>query len=189
MLLDYREEELILRAQQGDTEAFASLYDSHVGKVYGYLYKRLDQPADAEDVTAEVFVRAMRALPSFQVTGAPIGAWLIRIAHNLAVNHLKKQSRRQEVTFLDESRASAEDPAELALRQASFEEVSSVMEDLTDLQRQVIEFRFLRQLTVAETADRMNRTESAVKFLQHSAIRALRRRLGNLETALNGSDL
>jgi RNA polymerase sigma-70 factor (ECF subfamily) len=188
MLLDYREEELILKAQQGDTEAFASLYDSHVGQVYGYLYKRLDQPADAEDVTAEVFVRAIQALPSFELTGAPFGAWLIRIAHNLAVNHLKKLSRRQEVTFLDESRASAEDPAELALQKAILEEVSSVMEDLTDLQRQVMEFRFFRQLTVAETANHMSRSESAVKFLQHSAIRALRRRLGNSKTAMNGSD-
>ena len=189
MLLDYSEEELILRAQQGDTEAFASLYESHVGQVYGYLYRRLDQPADAEDVTAEVFVRAMQALPSFQVTGAPFGAWLIRIAHNLMVNHIKKQSRRPEVAFLDESRASAEDPAELAMQQTTFEEVSSVMDDLTELQKQVMEFRFLRQLTVAETADRMNRSEGAVKFLQHSAIRALRRRLGNLEAAMNGSDL
>jgi RNA polymerase sigma-70 factor (ECF subfamily) len=189
MLLDYSEEELILRAQQGDTEAFASLYESHVGQVYGYLYRRLDQPADAEDVTAEVFVQAIQALPSFQVTGAPFGAWLIRIAHNLMVNHIKKQGRRPEVALFYEDSPSSEDPAELALQQATFEEVSSVMGSLTDLQRQVIGFRFLHQLTVAETADRMHRSEGAVKFLQHSAIRALRRRLGKLGSAMNWSDL
>ena len=62
------------------------------------------------------------------------------------------------------------------------------MEHLTDLQKQVIEFRFLRQLTIAETADRMGRAEGAVKFLQHSAVRALRSRLGYLELEINESD-
>jgi RNA polymerase sigma-70 factor (ECF subfamily) len=156
--------------------------------VYGYLYKRLEQPADAEDITADVFVRAMQALPSFELTGAPFGAWLIRIAHNLAVNHLKKQSRRQEVALFDEDSPSSEDPAVIAVERAKFEEVSAFIEQLTDLQRQVIEFRFLRQLTIAETADRMNRSQSAVKFLQHSAVRALRSRLGDMESEINGSD-
>jgi RNA polymerase sigma-70 factor (ECF subfamily) len=188
MLVDCCEQELILGAQHGEADALASLYDSHAGQVYGYLYKRLDQPADAEDVTAEVFVRAMRALPSFEQTGAPFGAWLIHIAHNLAVNHQKKQSRRQEVALLNGDAPSAADPAELALQQITFEEVSAAMGQLTDLQRQVIEFRFLRQLTIAETADRMGRTEGAVKFLQHSAVRALRSRLGYLELEINESD-
>ena len=185
MLVDCCEQELVLRAQRGEIEAFASLYDSHAGQVYGYLYKRLDQPADAEDITAEVFVRAMKALPSFELRGAPFGSWLVRIAHNLAVNHQKKQSRRQEVALLDGDAPSAADPAELALRQIAFEQVSAAVEQLTDLQKQVIEFRFLRQLTIAETADRMGRAEGAVKFLQHSAVRALRSRLGYLEMEFN----
>lgn len=185
MLVDCCEQELILRAQHGEADALASLYDSHAGPVYGYLYRRLDQPADAEDVTAEVFVRAIRALPSFEQTGVPFGAWLIRIAHNLAVNHQKKQCRRQEVALFDECSPSGDDPAELALRQATFKEVSAAMEQLTELQRQVIEFRFLRQLTIAETADRMDRTEGAVKFLQHSAVRALRRSLGYPEMEID----
>lgn len=189
MLPDRSEEDLIRRAQRSETEALACLYESHAGQVYRYLSNRLAQPADAEDVTAEVFLRAMLALPSFEIRDAPFRAWLLRIAHNLAVNHLKKQSRRREVGLLDERAPSGEDPAELALQQANFEEVSSVMGNLTDLQRQVIEFRFLRQLTVAETADHMSRSESAVKFLQYSAIRALRRRLSGIETDIDGSDL
>jgi RNA polymerase sigma-70 factor (ECF subfamily) len=185
MLVDRCEQELILRAQHGEAEALASLYDSHAGRVYGYLYKRVEQPADAEDITADVFVQAMQALPSFELTGAPFGAWLIRIAHNLAVNHQKKQSRRQEVALLNGDAPLAADPAELALQQITFEEVSAAMEQLTELQRQVIEFRFLRQLTIAETADRMGRAKGAVKFLQHSALRALRRSLGYLEMEIN----
>jgi RNA polymerase sigma-70 factor, ECF subfamily len=185
MLVDCCEQELILRAQRGEIEAFASLYNSHAGRVYGYLYKRLDQPADAEDITTDVFVRAMQALPSLELTGAPFGSWLVRIAHNLAVNHRKKQGRRQEVALLDGYAPSAADPAELALQQIAFEQVSAAMEQLTKLQKHVIEFRFLRQLTIAETADRMGRAEGAIKSLQHSAVRALRSRLGSLEMEIN----
>ena len=94
---DYNEEMVIRAAQAGDREAFASLYEAHVDRVYHYLLRRMGQPADAEDVTAEVFIRAMKALKSFEFRGAPFVAWLLRIAHNTAVNHMKKQSRRQEV--------------------------------------------------------------------------------------------
>jgi RNA polymerase sigma-70 factor (ECF subfamily) len=89
------------------------------------------------------------------------------------------------VALLDEFSPSGDDPAELALQQITFEEVSAAMEQLTELQRQVIEFRFLRQLTIVETAECMGRAEGAVKFLQHSAVRALRRSLGYLEMEIN----
>jgi RNA polymerase sigma-70 factor (ECF subfamily) len=178
---DCSEEELIHLAQRGDREAFAILYDSHVGQVYQYLLNRLGQPADAEDVTAEVFIRAMRALPSFEIRGAPLIAWLLRIAHNQAVNHLKRRSRRQEVDLFDSGMPSDDDPAELAVQRTAFEEVSTAMGTLTSLQQQVLQLRFLRQLTITETAHRMSRSEKAVKFLQHSAVKALRRRLSNKE--------
>lgn len=178
---DCSEEELIHLAQRGDREAFAILYESHVGQVYQYLLNRLGQPADAEDVTAEVFIRAMRALPSFEIRGAPLIAWLLRIAHNQAVNHLKRRSRRQEVDLFDSGMPSDDDPAELAVQRTAFEEVSTAMGTLTSLQQQVLQLRFLRQFTIAETAHRMSRSEKAVKFLQHSAVKALRRRLSNKE--------
>ena len=183
MQSDFSEEELISRAQQGDREAFALLYEANVERIYHYLLNRLGQPADAEDVTAEVFIRAMKALPSFEMRGAPFIAWLLRIAHNVAVNQLKKQSRRQEVDLFDSGMASGDDPAELALQRTAFEEVSTAMGTLTSLQQQVLQLRFLRQFSIAETADRMSRSEKAVKFLQHSAVRALRKRLGNQEAA------
>ena len=93
---DYNEERVIRAAQAGDREAFAWLYETYVDRVYHYLLRRMGQPADAEDVTAEVFIRAMKALKSFEFRGAPFIAWLFRIAHNTAINHLKKHSRRQE---------------------------------------------------------------------------------------------
>ncbi len=179
---EYNEERVIRAAQAGDREAFASLYEAHVDRVYHYLLRRMGQPADAEDVTAEVFIRAMKALKSFELRGAPFVAWLLRIAHNTAVNHMKKQSRRQEVPLLD-NLPDVNDPAELALNQVASEDVSRAMRGLTALQRQVITLRYMAQLSIAETAAKMERTEGAIKFLQHSAIRALQRTMGRQEAS------
>ena len=99
MQREYTEEDLICAAQQGDRESFALLYETHADRVYRYLLNRLGQPADAEDVTAEVFIRAMKALPSFKITGVPIIAWLLRIAHNSAINYMKKQARPHCLAF------------------------------------------------------------------------------------------
>lgn len=178
---EYTEEDLIRAAQQGDRDSFALLYEIHADRVHQYLVRRLGEPADAEDLTAEVFLKAMNALPSFKITGAPIIAWLLRIAHNASVNHLKKRSRHNEVELFDMGISSGDDPADVAVRKTEFDEVTAAMSGLTTLQRQVLNLRFLRQQSTAETANQMSRSEKAVKFLQHSAIRALRRRLTNRE--------
>jgi RNA polymerase sigma-70 factor, ECF subfamily len=178
---EYSEEQLIRAAQSGDREAFAHLYEANVDQVFQYLLRKIGQPADAEDVTAEVFIRAMRALPSFEMRGAPFIAWLLRIAHNIAINYMKQRSRRKELFLQDSTIASHDDPVDLALQRVAFDEVSIQMETLTSLQRQVLNLRFLRQLSIAEIAEQMSRSEKAVKFLQHSALRALRRRLNGKE--------
>ena len=170
------EEGLVRAAQGGQREAFARLYETHVERIYRYLLVRLGQPADAEDVTTEVFIRAMKALPSYKISGTPLIAWLYRIAHNEAVNYLKKRARRGETT-LEEVMATSDDPAEEALSRVSFREASLAMEGLTELQRQVLSLRFAGELSIAETAKIMKRREGAVKFLQHSALHALRTEL------------
>lgn len=185
MQSDYREQDLIQAAQKGNREAFGQLYEMYANRVYRYLLARLGEPADAEDVTAEVFIRAMQALPSYRIKGAPFVSWLLRIAHNQAVNCVKRRARRREVPLV-ETLSTTDDPEETALRQAMMSEVSQAMEGLTDLQREVLTLRFSADLTLAETAGVMNRRVQAVKFLQHSALRALRRLLGEQEEADHG---
>ena len=179
---EYNEERVIRAAQAGDREAFALLYEAHVDRVYHYLLRRMGQPADAEDVTAEVFIRAMKALESFEIRGAPFVAWLLRIANSMAFYQMKKQSRRREVPLQD-NLSGGNDPADLALNQVASEEVSRAMQGLTALQRQVMTLRYMAQLSIAETAAKMERTEGAIKFLQHSAIRALQRTMGRQEAS------
>lgn len=175
MQVDNRDESALVRAaQRGDREAFASLYEANVERIYRYVRARLAEPADAEDVTTEIFIRAMKALPSYKEKGVPFASWLYRIAHNEAVNYMKKRSRRGETPLLD-TVAGHDDPANVALSQVSHSEVVRGMDTLTDLQREVLGLRFAGELSIKETAVAMNRSEQAVKFLQHSALRAMRR--------------
>ena len=168
------ENDLIAAARDGSRDAFAQLYETHVDRVYAYLLSRLRQASDAEDVTAEVFIRAMKGLKGYKHQGKPFIAWLIRIAHNEAVNYMKKRARRQEVPIVEVA-SKSDGPEELTLRKASAGEIAEAMEGLTELQRGVLQLRFAAELSIEETAESMDRTEGAVKFLQFSALRALRR--------------
>jgi len=168
------EEALVLSAQGGNRDAFAQLYEANVDRIYRYLLARLTQPADAEDITAEVFMQAMKSLPSYKAMGTPLIAWLFRIAHNQAVNFMKKRARRKE-TLLMETAAGYDSPEEKVLDQVMSGEVRESMHALTDLQRQVLSLRFAADLSIGEVARVMHRKEGAVKALQFSALRALRR--------------
>ena len=186
MLIENQEEEaLVLAAQKGDRDAFAQLYEANVDRIYRYLLARLTEPADAEDVTAEVFVQAMKSLPSYKSRGTPLIAWLFRIAHNQAVNYMKKRARRKE-TILTETAAAYDSPEEEVIDRVRFGELLGAMGELTDLQRQVLILRFGADHSIAEVAKVMRRKEGAVKFLQFSALRALRRVWSLQEAASHG---
>ena len=169
-----REEELVSSAQRGDREAFARLYEANVERVYRYVLTRTGDSTDAEDVTSEVFIRAMNGLRSYKRSGVPLIAWLYRIARNESVNYMKKRARRGETPVQDQITA-PDNPEESALSQVAYSEVVQAMDDLTDLQREVLSLRFAGELSIAEAAKAMDRSEEAVKFLQHSALRAMRR--------------
>ena len=161
----YEEEALVVSSQRGDRNAFARLYEANVERVYRYLLARMREPTDAEDVTAEVFIRAMRALPSYKSRGIPFIAWLFRIARNQAINHLKKRTNRKEMPLMD-SFTAPEDTEGEALKRVGFGEVTLAMNELTALQREVLEIRFGGGLSIAEASTTMDRTQGAVKFLQ-----------------------
>ena len=185
MAITYDEPQLISSAQRGDRQAFAILYEMYEDRVYRYLLGRMAEPTDAEDVTAEVFIRAMKALPKYKDQGVPFVAWLFRIAHNLWVNHLKKQGTRKE-TVLEDTIPAPNDPAEEALERVAAKEVLGAMESLTQLQQEVLMLRFAGELTINETAGVMERSQQSVKSLQFSALRALRRVLASQEVVTHG---
>ncbi|HEY86831.1 MAG TPA: sigma-70 family RNA polymerase sigma factor [Dehalococcoidia bacterium] len=174
------EQNLVHRAQQGDKEAFAQLYENHFDKIYRYVALRIGNKTEAEDVTQQAFLNALRSISSFKWKGTPFSAWLFRIAHNLVVDYLRK-GKKQTTTPLDESLVDSDsNPQREAEYRLDIEQLVSATKQLTAAQREVISLRFAGELSVAEVAKVMGKSQGAVKALQHSAIVALRKVLSGV---------
>lgn len=171
------EQALVRRAQQGDKEAFADLYESHFDKVYRYLTLKTGSRTEAEDMTQQVFVKAYRSIRSFKWKGPPFSSWLFRIAHNVMVDFFRRQAKRPTVPLNESLVAGGEDPMKVVELRFDVERVAAATWRLTDAQQEVISLRFAGGLAIAEVAQAMGKSQGAVKALQHSAIAALRRLL------------
>ena len=168
------EESLVRRAQQRDQEAFTELYEEYFDKIYRYIAFRIGNKTEAEDMTQQVFLNAIKSISSFRWKGVPFSAWLFRIAHNQVVDYLRKKARRITVP-LTESLGSTDDNLELVVeRNLEMERVLLATRQLTRVQGEVISLRFAAGLSIAEVAKAMGKSQGAVKALQHSAIVALR---------------
>ena len=171
------EESLIRRAQQRDQEAFTQLYEQHFDRIYRYVALRIGDKIEAEDMTQQVFINALRSISSFKWKGIPFSAWLFRIAHNQVVDYLRKKAKRATIP-LDESQASSDiNPQLMAEHRLDIERLLSATKHLTEAQREVVSLRFAGELSIAQVAKVMGKSEGAVKALQHSAIVALRKTL------------
>ena len=168
---------LVERAQTGDGEAFAQLYDRYVDLVYGYIQNRVRNSHLAEDLTSDVFVRALRSLPNFKWQGVDIGAWLLTIARNRITDHFKSARVRLERTsdeMGDEPLGNHVDgPEAVAMARDLAANLTRALELLKGEHREVVHLRFVQGLSVAETALAMTRSDGAVKALQYRALRAL----------------
>ena len=169
------EEQLVLSAQAGDDRAFEQIYEEFFDKIYRYIVVRVGNQADAEDLTEEVFLKALESIGSFQWRGISIAAWLFRIAHNVVVDHLRRMSKRQTTPLEEGVPSGGPSPHEKATINLTMEKLKTALTRLTQAQQQVLSLRLAGGLSIAETARVMGKTEGAVKASQHSALVALRR--------------
>jgi len=169
------EENLVRRAQQRDQQAFAQLYEEHFDMIYRYVALRIGNRAEAEDITQQVFLKALQSISSFRWKGIPFSAWLFRIAHNQVVDYLRKKTKQATVP-IDESTVSfSRDPQLLVEQSLNIKKLLSATKRLTEAQREVVSLRFAGELSIAQVAKIMGKSQGAVKALQHSAIVALRK--------------
>ena len=166
---------LVARAQQGDAEAFGELYDHYVTMVHRYVYHRVGDRTLAEDVTSETFVRALRRIDSLSFQGRDVGAWLITIARNLVLDHVKSSRYRLEVATADmrDADRSTEGPEDAVVAHLTNAELLACVKQLGSEQQECIVLRFLHGLSVSETAQIMGKKDGAIKALQHRAVRRL----------------
>ena len=169
------EKMLVQRAIRHDCEAFAGLYDLHVIRVYRHIYYIINDQKEAEDLTAQTFLKAWEAIGRFQPRGAPFASWLLRIAHNLAVSHLRALKGDAQLHELLIDDGLPRNPEAAAERQADEERVRRAVLRLGDDQRQVIILRFVEDLDYKEVAEILGKSVAAVRVIQHRALCALRK--------------
>ena len=166
-------------AQQGEAVAFGHLYERYFPRVYSYLSCKLRNSTEAEDLAAQVFLKALESIGGYRWTGVPFQAWLLRIAHNLFVDYLRRRRQRASEP-IDESVPDAgrvANPEAWLAEKVTREGLIKAVERLTDLQRQVIALKFAGGLSNAEVARLLGKTEGAVKALQHAALQSLQRQM------------
>jgi RNA polymerase sigma-70 factor (ECF subfamily) len=176
-----REEERLLveRAIDRDKAAFAALYDQHVVRVYRHIYYLLSDTREAEDLTAQTFLKAWEAIDRYKERGAPFVAWLLRIAHNLTVSHLRA---KRDHSTLDEGFVDQKlnrNPEDALERTTEEDSVREALLHLREEQRQVIMLRFVEDLDYREVAAVIGKSVPAVRVIQHRA-------LGNLRKIIQG---
>jgi RNA polymerase sigma-70 factor (TIGR02952 family) len=170
---------LVHRAQRGDAEAFGQIYDHYVGMVHRYVHHRLGDRATAEDVTSETFVRALRRLDSLTFQGRDVAAWLLTIARNIVLDHVKSSRYRLEVSTADmrDADTSTDGPEDAVVQRLTNQQLVACIRELGPEQQECLALRFLHGLSVSETAQVMGKRDGAVKALQHRAVRRLARLL------------
>ena len=165
-------ERLLVEAAQKDPTKFSELYERNFDRVYAYIGRRIGNRHTTEDLTSDVFHKALAHLPNFDWRGVPFAAWLLRIASNVVVDQWKRQSKK---IIEDPPEASGEiDMEELEHRARLFRMVEKLPTD----QRRVISMRFAEGKSIREIAQELGRTEGAVKQLQFRGLQTLREQLG-----------
>jgi RNA polymerase sigma-70 factor (ECF subfamily) len=168
----------VARAKQGDQDALRFLYVSYSHNVYGYVRSIVRDDHEAEDVTQHVFAKLITAVVKYDDRGVPFFAWLLRLARNVAIDHLRANRLLPTEEVLDPNATNEPD-----LDHA--ETVREALATLPDEQRQVVLLRHVIGLTPGEIADRMGRTEGSIHGLHHRGRRALQQELTRLDSTPN----
>ena len=169
---------LIARAKAGDSAAVGVLYDTYQADVFRFLYYRVGERQTAEDLTAEVFIKMIHALPQYRLQeNKPFRAWLMTITRNTAIDHHRRGKHKDHLTLdegLVETAESTESQVERSLTGGHLEKA---LLTLTIDQREVVIFRILGEVPIAEVAQILNKSETAVKALQRRGLQSLRKTL------------
>lgn len=173
---------LAIRASKGDVAAFGALYDRHVAAIYRYVYYRVRDDAEAEDLTSDVFMRALKAMPRYEPRQAFL-AWLYRIARNAVIDRARKGNR--QVSFEDALAHPGADqvvvPDAEILAHSDNETLRAALAKLTPLQQEVVVLRFLEGYSTQEIARLVGKREGTIRGIQFRAIGALRQMMPSRE--------
>jgi len=177
-LSEHEDALLIQQAKDGDADAFGELYERYAESLFRFVYSQTFDRLDAEDITAEVFLRAWRSLSRYKERGFSFSAYLFRIARNVLIDNRRKRKPVSMVS--DEEVAHIPDaanpgPSAILASKMQHTELVQILDQLREDYRTVLVLRFLNELSPEATAEVMGRSVGAVRVLQHRALSSLRK--------------
>jgi len=169
------EDKIIKKAIEGESSAFGELYDHYQPRIYRFILIRVSRREEAEDLTHQVFLNAWKNMPSYESRGLPFSSWLYRISRNLIIDFYR--TRKEDLSVeevpleklgIDSSlHATIENKLEAA-------RLMQAMQELKPEHQEIIILRFIEECSIAEAASALNRSQGAVKLLQHRALNKLK---------------
>ena len=158
-------------------EALVSLYEERYGKVVQYVFVRVGNRSDAEDLASETFMRALKSLDSYEERGLPMEAWIFRIAHNLVTDHIRRASKRQIVDIDETLIVGSANPEEATEIDMQIARLSEALKHLSPSHREVIALRFYSGLSSVECGKILGRKPGAIREMQSAAVKILRKEM------------
>lgn len=170
--------ELVAGLKANSDDAYREVVARYGDQLYGYIYSITGDHHMSEDVISETYLRMVEKIDGYTFYGVPFKAWLYRIAHNLAINTLKRDRRLVGDVELAAVALPADDPETTVVAQIEASELRAALSELTEEQQQVVLLRFVAEQSTGEVAQALDKTENAIKQMQFRALRSLGRLLG-----------
>ena len=167
------ERDLVERAQR-DPRQFGALYDRHFQQIYRFVYSRVREQTAAEDVTSEVFMKALKAMPRYQDTGRPFAAWLYQIAVNAIADRYRTQRSTQPLDDFHDLSVAGPSLEDVATHRDEVRRIWTLVESLPHQQRTALVLKFQEDMKIEDIAVAMGKTPGAVKLLIHRGVTRLR---------------
>jgi len=174
------EKEIIEKAVKGEAEAFGLLYDKYQPQIYRFIYLKVGQREEAEDLTHQVFLKSWQNITEYKFQGFPFSSWLYSIARHQIIDYYRTKKPDLALESINEIKIENQ-ILENIDHHLDIERVKKAILQLKDKQQDVIILRFIEDLSLQETASILNKSEVAVKLLQHRAIKKLRQILNQTQ--------
>lgn len=172
------EDKLVKKAQNGEAAAFGRLYDEYIEPIYRFVYLKVSHKADAEDITQQVFLNAWQNVGNYRSQGFPFSSWLYKIAHNAVIDYYRIKSSRPHIEFETAAEIAAETDIDNEIDK-NFELmlIKNAIQKLPPDQQNIVIMKFVEELSNKEVAKILDKTEGAIRVVQHRALKQLKKHL------------
>lgn len=169
------EKELIIKAQNGDSDAFGTLYDLHFTKIYRFIFIKVRHKHNAEDLSHHVFLNAWKNIGSYRHQGFPFSSWLYKIASNAVIDFYRTAKNHIDIEEVHEEKFGESNDSTHSLEIAmEMERIAEALHELTGDEQNVVIMKFVNELENKEIANALEKSEGAIRVIQHRALKHLK---------------